>query len=446
MILTENIKSFISSKYCTWFWFFASIIVLLTGTEIPGSIVIGLLVGIALLFADDIVPLIFPVLLIVSFVIRCKNSKEEFMQYLWAIPVILICLTVFFIRNRKGKEFKKGEYFYPFLATSIVVTLGGIGIITSSEYFSTTSLIYMLTLGFGALIFYFVLRPYINSGNKRYDVSVKISQMMCLIIVFLFISVLQYYLTHLSKFLSDPDILPFQWRNNASTLLMIAMPFAFYMASKKRAYILLPLLDYITIVFTGSRGGLIFGAVEILILIIYTCVKVKELRKPLLVLCGVCIAALAVTVTVWLPVMRYTFKRLTDYNENKIRLGLWYRAIEDFKSNPTFGRGLGYMGNRDIHESKDGTLCWYHNSVLQVIGSFGIAGIFGYGYSLFERIRIYLKHNNGFTSALFFSYIGLFMMGLVNPGIFAPVYLVIMIFFFILTEGQPETTTLIDTE
>ena len=96
------------------------------------------------------------------------------------------------------------------------------------------------------------------------------------------------------------------------------------------------------------------------------------------------------------------------------------RGIEDFKANPLFGRGIGYMGNRDIHHSAKHTLCWYHCSVIQVIASMGITGVAAYTFLNIQRIRCFIKNISFFSLILFTAFIGLEMMSLVNPGVFAP--------------------------
>ena len=124
----------------------------------------------------------------------------------------------------------------------------------------------------------------------------------------------------------------FRGRESLKKFLRYKAPFA--------AYISVAFLSYGAIVFTGSRGGLLFGAVELMILIVYFAVTDKKHRKPLLIIIGVIFAAGICVSPKLVHLMRYTLERFTSYNENFRRLGLIKRSFEDFLSNPLTGRGF----------------------------------------------------------------------------------------------------------
>jgi O-antigen ligase len=195
------------------------------------------------------------------------------------------------------------------------------------------------------------------------------------------------------------------------------------------------LLAVATILLTGSRGGLVFGLLEFALLIIYFAVKDKQHRKLYLTVTGIAVLLFLCLIPKWADFLDYTLERFTDMGENTIRLGLWKRSVEDFLSNPLTGRGLGYMGNRDLHKSATAALCWYHSTVPQIIGSFGIVGILSFAYQYYRRIRFFLSKRSLFSKTVLFSWIGLEMMSLVNPGIFAPVYLLCITVLFVIVEN-----------
>jgi len=109
--------------------------------------------------------------------------------------------------------------------------------------------------------------------------------------------------------------------------------------------------------------------------------------------------------------------------------------VEDFKTNPVFGVGIGYTGNENIYDSVKGAMNWYHMWFAQVIGGLGIVGILSYGYQLIERIIIFLKNRNLLNFTFLMSYMGLFLMSQVNPGEFCPMpYAALAVTFFIIME------------
>ena len=118
------------------------------------------------------------------------------------------------------------------------------------------------------------------------------------------------------------------------------------------------------------------------------------------------------------------------------------RAVEDFKSNPVFGRGIGYMGNRDIHPSKTFSACWYHSSPFQIIGSFGLVGVAAFGWQFVARCKALADRINVYNVAITIAYVGILMMSLVNPGEFAPLpyELLVMMLFALAEQTEPKKT------
>lgn len=434
--ILKKIRLFLAGDIFSIILFVLAALILFLDAEIPGAIFFGVIICTVLVLTDDLMSCLMPMLLLLSFSIRCKNSFDDFMEYLWILPIPIFAVIFHAIVYRKSFDFKKGKLLLPMCIASLATMAGGIGIITPSEYFSTLSLIYMFALGFGTVLIYLIFGAQLQPGkNYTNDPDIRLSKIMITTALFLCFSVFQYYGENWEKFIMDPDILPFQWRNNACTVLMIAMPFSFYMSTKKFPYIITAFLSYGVMLLSGSRGGMIFGAVELMILIVYFAITDKKHRKILLSIVGVILVAAAILMPKLLYLFRYTIERLTSHSENAIRLGLLKRSVEDFLSNPITGRGLGYMGNRDIHKSSIATLCWYHSQIPQVIGSFGLVGIAAYGYQMFCRVKLFVSEKSLFAKTVFLSFVGLELMSIVNPGIFAPAYLMLITVLFVIVEN-----------
>ena len=187
--------------------------------------------------------------------------------------------------------------------------------------------------------------------------------------------------------------------------------------------------------FSGSRGGMLFGLVELIICIAVMFILDKRHRLAIGITVGVIGLGVIAVSSQLIDLLSYTLTRLVSMDENSIRIGLIGRGIEDFKANPLFGRGLGYMGNNDVHNNAEFTLCWYHCSPIQIIGSFGLFGVAAYGFLLYQRIRTLAKNLTFFNIMIFLSYIGVELMSLVNPGVFVPFpYLFMITLYFIIIE------------
>lgn len=415
-----------------------SFVVICFNWIIPGAFLLAAVTSVVLILSDDIVSVFLPILLIASFGIQADDSLWDYMALapLAVFPIFALPFHHIFYRERdKEKAKRPGVLLLPMVLVSITNFLGGIGTLPMKSYFSQTSLVYMFGLGFMIVIVYFLSYNHLGPGkNYTERIDLRISKIACWLMLFLILATLEGYVERWAKFIADPGILYFQWRNNASTLFMMAMPFAFYLSARKFYYILLPFGAYAAMILLGSRGGLILGGLEFLGLLIVDLVLDKRHRRFI----GGIFAVLFVGALFMFPqierFMAYTLERMTAADQYSIRLGLWRRSIQDFKHNPLFGMGLGYMGNRDIHPSKAASLCWYHSSLPQVWGSFGLVGLATYGYQMVCRWKFLMSKHSMFAYVVTASFLGLELMSLVNPGIFAMFYLLIISMEFFVLE------------
>jgi hypothetical protein len=102
------------------------------------------------------------------------------------------------------------------------------------------------------------------------------------------------------------------------------------------------------------------------------------------------------------------------------RGGMANLAVKNFLHYPLFGTGIGYGGTEDFYTPRTGAMHFVHSAPFQIIGSLGLAGILAYGYMFFSRIRLLQEGKTDFHFTIFLCTIGLYMMSLVNPGIFIP--------------------------
>ncbi len=431
--VTEKLNKFISSGYYSLMLLCLASVFIVIGKEVTGVYTFAFIIALTMLVDSDLLPALEGVLVTCCFAIRCKNSGPDFFK-LWylAIPALAVFFCSLFARKRKLKLYS----FTPgMIAVSLALITGGAGSIYWKSYFSPTSLFYMASLGFGMIIIVSYVAP-----SLRYDRGEDFARRFCgmhiTAIFTLTVSLLKEYITRFDEFSSKFSALPFQWRNNAATILMMCMPFAFYLAAKNYGRILTGFLAYIAILFTGSRGGLLFGTVEFIICLLLLIILDKRHRKANLITGGVFILTCVLAGKILGEIVSYAVERMLNPDENSIRLSLLKRGLNDFRENPVFGRGLGYMGNRDIHHSAKHTLCWYHCSPVQVLASTGITGVIAYTFLNIQRLICFIKNISFFSVILFTAFTALEMMSLVNPGIFAPYpYLMFATIYFAVMES-----------
>ena len=202
--------------------------------------------------------------------IFCYDSFDTFIKFVWILPLVLIALGVHLWRLRPRLRF--GPTLLPLMLVALATMLGGVGMISAEEYFRPVVLGYVLGLGPGLVLTYLLMK---NELCDREDRKAWLSDLFWWGLTAA-AAVFAYALPPLLQ----GDALPFmQWSNNASTMLMIAMP---AVAARVRRYpVLFPLLIAIpaAMILTGSRAGLLFAPVELLICIVWLICSTRGRRR-----------------------------------------------------------------------------------------------------------------------------------------------------------------------
>lgn len=408
--------------------------------EIVGTIFFGYILGFTLVISNDVMAWLIPVMFTYLIAIRCYDSFDDFVGYIWLAPPLLIMLLFHFIAYRKHLS-AKGSLFKPMMFVSASIILGGIGFISPNEYFAPTSIYHMLGLGFGMVFIYAYFCAHINV-RKDYSLLNMLTKIMVVTGGFASFMVISYYLININAFIDRGALLFMQWRNNCSTILMITTPFAFLMANKKSYATVFGFIFYFAILLTGSRGGMVFGSVELAMCIIMYMLYDRRRRLAYVFICLCLVFGFLVFTPQITEFLGYTLDRLfTAINgflmgeQTEVRAIHYARGINDFLNRPIFGTGLGYMGNRDVHASKEFALCWYHCEPIQIAASFGVVGIIAFVYQFIRRNMLIWRKATLFNMTIFLSYISLEMMSLVNPGILCPLpYLMLVTLFMVVVE------------
>lgn len=414
--------------------------------HIWGSVVLAYITGVVFVLSGDIFAMLIPAMFTYCIGIRCYNSLSTFGE-IWWLAIPLVAMALFNIIAYFKKPTIKGSQFLPMLFVSIAVTIGGVGVISAKDYFGGASIYNMLGIGFGMLLIYCFFYSKINT-NKKYLLIEKFTDIMVVIGLFLAFMVFMHYVININTVIDKGGIFYIRWRNNASTMLMMSMPFAFLLGNRKSSAVILAFLFYAATLLTGSRGGMIFGSIELVMCIVMYILYDKRRRLAYIIICG-CFIFVALTylpeITSFLnTTIQRVFKVLNEFllggADTETRVRHYARGIEDFFNHPIFGTGLGNMTNQDIFKNKPGSLCWYHCEPIQVAGSFGIVGIIAFVYQFIKRNLLIWKRATLFNMTIFLSYISLELMSLVNPGIFCPMpYLLLVVIYMIVVEKCNDT-------
>lgn len=410
------------------------------GLQVYGTLVFGFIVAVVFVLSDDFMATLLPFLLTVMISIHCYDSYSTFMSYKpLAVPLVL-CLVLHFVFYWKPIKIR-GSQLWPMVFVSVSIILGGLGFITTQEYFAPTSLYHMAGLGFGMVFLYLLFFANIET-KKEYSLINMLTKIMVIAGAFGSFMVFSFYIININKVLDIRGLLFMQWRNNLSTLLMIVMPFPFLLANRKSYATVLGFVYFLAILLTGSRGGMVFGAIELAMCIVMYTLYDKRRRIAYIFICVCIFVAVMIFFRQFIEFFGYTINRLfmaiSDFlmgESSEVRAIHCARGINDYLNHPIFGTGLGYMGNRDVHASKEFSLCWYHCEPIQVAASLGTVGIIAFIYQFIRRNMLIWRKVTLFNITVFISYIGLELMSLVNPGIFCPLpYLMLVTLFLVIVE------------
>lgn len=418
--------------------------------NVLGVLVLACIVGVTLVICDDLLATFMPFMLVCLVASKCYNSYSIFIQYVPLGIVLIVCLILHFVLYWKKLSFK-GSLTGSMLFVSVAVTLGGIGFISKEEYFSGVSLFNIFALGFGMVLLYGIFYTHLNV-RKSYSLIEKVTLIMVISGCFASLVTIAFYMVNINEVLETRTLLYMQWRNNYSTFLMLCIPFAFLRGNKQPYSIVLGFVFYFCILLTGSRGGLVFGAVEMLMCCALFILYDRRRRLTYITICVCIVFALLIFSSEFISFFGSTIDRLLSAingvligEQQEVRYYQYMRGIGDFLEHPIFGTGIGYMGNRDVYAGADFSIAWYHCSPIQIAASFGIVGIAAYSYQFIRRMILLWKKPTMFNMTVFLSYVSLELMSLVNPGIFSPIpYLLIVTMFFAIVErcneGEPQET------
>ncbi len=396
--------------------------------EVAGAVVFVALICVILLVCDDILPTTLPFLLISAFTTNLYDSYDTLIPYIRWAPVAAMCLLFHFYTYRQ--PMKTGESAYGILGVSVAVMLGGIGRFTFAEY--ATGAYYVLGLGFGMLAVYFLMKSQF-SVDRDYDIKERFSVVMTLLgALCVFLIACGYY--RVFKKLPTGHYKVGFSTNNISTLLMFAMPFPLYLSIKRPWIALGSLVLYAATAVTTSRGGLIFGSVEILVCCAYWIFAEKG--KMRIVRAVLCVVSLAVILLCFGKIMIDVIENrllADDVITGDARYKMMLESIEKFKKNPLVGFGILDQDIAYGSYKKKGSMAWYHMMIPQVVGSMGLVGVAAYGWQFIGRVKLIFRNHSFWSLCLGISYLGILMMSQVNPGEFCPLpfeLLTVLLFIF----------------
>ncbi|MBE6656116.1 MAG: O-antigen ligase family protein [Ruminococcaceae bacterium] len=371
-----------------------------------------------------------PVTLLCGFAIRTSGQATYLLNHLWlAIPVVIVIFVHFILYGKR----RHLHFLWQHLAVSAALILGGLFHISASDYFKPDALYYVFFLGIGMLFFYVWFRSGVSS-NEYYDVKEKLMECFLFLGVFCAYSILD---EALRVFLAiGSPFAPYVWSNDICELMLFCIPAAFYYARKRYAYLFLGVLFYAAMVFTQSYSAMLSGGILLVLCFAYLLKYRASLRIYTAAILGFFVVV-AFSFFAYFVKMKGGLFVAFEAEENG-RINLIREAWKNFISAPLFGVGIGDPGAGNATFM---TVNWTHNIIFQVLGSLGLVGALAYGYQLYSRIKTVFLRPDAFRLAAGLSYLGLFLISMLQPGEFCPMpYAMMAVMIFTVLEVTDEET------
>lgn len=368
----------------------------------------------------DFTPII-PLLLFVSMVFRDTTVFNGITPYLMIAPVA-ISLAINVIRF-PPKNLRFDNLCFIMVVVSITLLLGGI----FSPFFVDLKygLHIVVTAGVTMLVIYFVfsnkLCPPSEVDFKKYFATCLLAaaNLACLQLLYANLHILLYGNTEF--------VLPsIGWANtnHIGYIILIAVPFCFYLMLKTR-YVPYLIVELVFLIFCaivsnsdGSFGILIIFS-PIMFFAVYRKIPLVHFRK-FHIFCVVLLSALLACEIVVLFSDTVIISLQDELNSvissDNGRTPLYNEAIRLFLLHPLMGTGIGHGFNNDLLLSSASG--YYHSTLYQLLASCGIVGIVVYLVYYVQRYRVLGKNYSDFSFFSVMSFLLFSIYSMVDCGEF----------------------------
>ena len=216
--------------------------------------------------------------------------------------------------------------------------------------------------------------------------------------------------------------------NNMGAIIVTAIPFAFYLAQKKKhnaVYLILALLLNVGALFSCSRNCMIFALPTTIASYAFTLARVKN-KKEFGTVSVLLAASIVIAVSVlWrqigsifqdIPSIRESIRKGTELTASG-RLKIYKEGLKRFLQNPLTGQGFF---SHDYEFAEFSTVESFsnffpprlHNTIIQILSTCGIVGILAYAYHRWQTVYLLLK-----KPSIENVYIGIYMLSLLGMSL-----------------------------
>lgn len=389
--------------------------------DLIGMFVLAALAIVMLVLCDDMMSLVCPIFCIFLSSIEFYRDYSVLTDYMWYAIVPFAAALIFNLVYYRT-SFVKGRFFYPQLAVSVALSLGGLFCIPAKQYFSPSALYFSVGSGFFMLFVYCLTISRLKAYKRSYDRVERLARAVFAAGLLAAFLVFEFYIENAEEFLRKGTFLFFKPRNYVSSVLMMAIPMSCIYIKRNNLNIISMLFMYVGMLLTGSRSGLLFGTLALALSVAFVYITNKKSRRlynVLLIIAAIPVVYAAVKVLPELYAARMANGFFNEGDATRIKFIKF--GISDFLAYPIFGIGVGNLAHFEIFKAyTPGSIVYFHNIVIQVMASLGVVGIAAYLWNFCARVKMFWENRKNETLIFAISYLAILLMSFTNPGMFCP--------------------------
>ncbi len=409
----DLLREFYNGK---WYALLIGLLVLIgnvTGWEVQLFAVVVATFFVACLVAYDFRFALVPFLCTVFFVspVNAPNItvfREHFGQLSVVIALIISFgllaagIVIFVIRNRHRRNSMPWKGFFMSM-TILCVSLALNGLFNPA--YTVKNFIYSLQFPLVLLLIYVLYALYV-----QFDKSALESFMQALVIAGMVISLELVARYLFGDVIVNGEIVKVNvsigWAvwTTIGGMIAFAMPACFYCAATYKrgwSFYLIGIFEFLCILLSQSRGALLVGAVILLASIVFMCIWGPNRRVNRYITIGLAVVGVLGVILLREKVIALLQNFIDRGFDDNGRYELWSTGLKKFLENPVFGSGFydnGIVSDWDI----DVYPFFYHNTIVQMLGSAGVIGTLAYLWHRYTTVYRVVK-----KPTLYKAYLGL---------------------------------------
>lgn len=411
--------------YSDWYLLaIAALVVLFWALEamVAGFVTLLLIISFLLVVKRDMTPCL-PVLMSVY----CVISKGEFPSYFAYMFIILVpvvgSLVFHFVYYRPGK-LSAGSFGLAYLFVAASMFMGGI---TSNQLNDE-----MKGLAFAAflgLLPFAVYELIVNccNGLKKTDFVNYVCRAFAFLGILIAAQLLIYYIRVWTGVIPEGREVHLGWgiSNGAATVLLTTMPVTMYVAVTDKkiwrslVFAFLALAQMVAVIATVSRGAILVGIAEFVLMIIASVVFNKHRKAYIAAYALIAVVAIVCCVVFKERLVAFVERAFNNGLAGSGREELYKEAIDVFSQNKLFGVGFGYIGVNSYLNTHP--MYYFHSTFFQTIASLGLFGLVASVYMYYKRIKFAFAKGRAFNVFLIVSCFGFEGYAMINTFTFLAV-------------------------